>query len=702
MLKNLSAQQIRLAAVDLISQAADPSAGGGLAAAIGSMVLRTGPAQIWLKTAAGDTAWTKFVQSFDWFVVKDYGATGDPLADDTAEVQAAINACASAGGGVVFFPPGTYCCSKLTITGQDNVQLLGCGMSSIIKWTWDAATAAGALLTISAGSDRARLSLLRFDGSGLTNPAASRANHLVSLVGEGGGVTEIGIFNCRFGGMVAASGDGIHVVGTGNNLVSRMWVVDNNFDGCSRYAVGVEQGLEFGWVVENYFTACETDIAFLTSASVLTNAIIIKDNIIHHTGSIRHAVRIEGDPTLLITMLDYSENVITGGFSTVSNVQYGVVTGNVQTSGSFASTDGVFRIFDSVTDSTINNNIAVRESGSSAGPCLEVARATTAPARLTVQKNALVNQKAESSFISIVDCTAMIVGGNLCNGADAGTSTTYGMDVQAVTVDATDILIGPGNLFVAAAGSLIAPVRFLANGANVSVVGNQGDNIDYGVAFEVGDGGGTFNGQALYSGNNFDSSVGDILNTGVTVRPGIGFNAGTFGANLFTGAGSPEGVVTARISSIYLRTDGATGTSVYYKETGTSSTGWIGIGPSALVFGTGNTTVVATAVYLAPGWVARARATEIQVAMTRSATIRNLRVQVATAGTASEKVTYTVRKNGADTKLTATLANDASGAAADTTHSFTVVPADKLSVSCVKTGVVVAGQGAVTAAIEVA
>lgn len=43
---------------------------------------------------------------------------------------------------------------------------------------------------------------------------------------------------------------------------------------------------------------------------------------------------------------------------------------------------------------------------------------------------------------------------------------------------------------------------------------------------------------------------------------------------LFTGAGTPEGAVTAGIGSIFLRTDGGAGTSAYIKESGTGNTGW--------------------------------------------------------------------------------------------------------------------------------
>lgn len=46
-------------------------------------------------------------------------------------------------------------------------------------------------------------------------------------------------------------------------------------------------------------------------------------------------------------------------------------------------------------------------------------------------------------------------------------------------------------------------------------------------------------------------------------------------ALLFSGTGSPEGAVTAGVGSLFLRTDGGTGTVLYVKETGTGNTGWV-------------------------------------------------------------------------------------------------------------------------------
>ena len=43
---------------------------------------------------------------------------------------------------------------------------------------------------------------------------------------------------------------------------------------------------------------------------------------------------------------------------------------------------------------------------------------------------------------------------------------------------------------------------------------------------------------------------------------------------VYNGVGSPEGVVSADIGSLYLRLDGGAGSSFYVKESGTGATGW--------------------------------------------------------------------------------------------------------------------------------
>ena len=53
------------------------------------------------------------------------------------------------------------------------------------------------------------------------------------------------------------------------------------------------------------------------------------------------------------------------------------------------------------------------------------------------------------------------------------------------------------------------------------------------------------------------------------------YRFGSTGPFLVSGAGSPEGVTTAPIGSLFLRSDGGAGTTLYVKESGTGSTGWV-------------------------------------------------------------------------------------------------------------------------------
>jgi len=64
------------------------------------------------------------------FAVKNYGAVGNGVADDTAEIQAAIDA-AEVVGGIVYFNPGTYRTSDAIVV-PTGVSLIGAGAGSSI------------------------------------------------------------------------------------------------------------------------------------------------------------------------------------------------------------------------------------------------------------------------------------------------------------------------------------------------------------------------------------------------------------------------------------------------------------------------------------------------------------------------------------------------------------------------------------------
>jgi hypothetical protein len=122
-----------------------------------------------------------------------YNATGNGVTDDTAAIQAAINA-ASVNGGMVVFPPGTYAVTTLSIApgvnGSKGVQLRGASyFASIIKRIANSTTG-GIMLDVTAHS--VQLSDLRFDDYAYdgVNPAP-----LVRFAN----VNDYDVFRCWFG-----------------------------------------------------------------------------------------------------------------------------------------------------------------------------------------------------------------------------------------------------------------------------------------------------------------------------------------------------------------------------------------------------------------------------------------------------------------------------------------------------------------------
>ena len=70
--------------------------------------------------------------------VKDFGAVGDGVADDTAAIQRAVDAVFAAGGGVVFLPAGVYLIASFssgyyTVRAKSGVSFVGSGPKSVIK-----------------------------------------------------------------------------------------------------------------------------------------------------------------------------------------------------------------------------------------------------------------------------------------------------------------------------------------------------------------------------------------------------------------------------------------------------------------------------------------------------------------------------------------------------------------------------------------
>lgn len=112
-----------------------------------------------------------------WNVQADYGAYGNGTTDDTTAIQNAINAANNAGGGIVFFPAGTYLISSTLTAYTGLIQLVGVGWASIIKMSTDNTS----ILDFGASGNRAFglwLTYSNVQGSANTNAVAIRTVQL--------------------------------------------------------------------------------------------------------------------------------------------------------------------------------------------------------------------------------------------------------------------------------------------------------------------------------------------------------------------------------------------------------------------------------------------------------------------------------------------------------------------------------------------
>lgn len=77
--------------------------------------------------ADGTTQATAPRSGVTWLSVRDFGAVGDGTTNDTKAIQSTINQVLSAGGGVVYLPPGKYLISSQLKIDGSNIALQGAG-----------------------------------------------------------------------------------------------------------------------------------------------------------------------------------------------------------------------------------------------------------------------------------------------------------------------------------------------------------------------------------------------------------------------------------------------------------------------------------------------------------------------------------------------------------------------------------------------
>src|SRR5262249_55667426 len=129
------------------------------------------------------------------FNIKDFGAVGDGVTNDTTAIQNAINAANAAGGGMVYVPatPNFYSIVKIpaqadiiSMSSMANITILGDGYASKIRQTGSAAGSETHMFGIHNGTTRIRFLNLYMDNTAVTSPDPAEQNHGLNIYGKSG------------------------------------------------------------------------------------------------------------------------------------------------------------------------------------------------------------------------------------------------------------------------------------------------------------------------------------------------------------------------------------------------------------------------------------------------------------------------------------------------------------------------------------
>jgi parallel beta-helix repeat protein len=488
------------------------------------------------------------------FNVKDYGAKGDGVTDDTAAIQAAFSAVGA--GATVHFPDGVFVTSAdLTLPAGAILDGLG-----VLKAK---AGFNGAVLRPQAGSTVRNITI---DG----NRANVTASSGIALGGNSVTVEGVTVRACTVYGIVAFSQSGMRIVrnkvtDTGQTGIffaapsanySNVLIESNEVDRSGEGAGVAGAGIQVIGLLGSYHAS---DIRISLNRVVMpANPTADTTPCIEHNGDVIRS-SIVGNSTSGGAM---GISVGRGKFCTVSANTvyrakfYGLELGASEhcvLSGNTIEGDGFTQRGIAISATSGGNIIHNTVQGNTVKGCTTFAfSAANTPSYLTITGNTFLHSAANYCLV-INGGSYVTITGNTFNGAGSCT--------KAIVLETTDRATINGNtIHDFTQNSLFVWANSAVTLDHISFCGNVCLNVGSDVATSLS-GGATLAKLKVMGqvGSSGDRERLDFVND-VSIR---------------VNTAAPEGVWSAGVGSIFMRRNGGAGTTLYVKESGTGNTGWV-------------------------------------------------------------------------------------------------------------------------------
>lgn len=199
--------------------------------------------------------------------VKDFGAVGDGVTDDTLAIQAAIDYAetfSATGGAAVIFPAGKYGYTSLTITAN-NVVLKGDGEVYLVKTT---ATGDGLVV----GNQAGRVFGVDIRGFQLGSSVTGTAGNLISFINTG---------QCGVYGLTQTAAFGAPWVGIRVTNASQFTFSDQQWQDCGSDGIVFEDCVDI-YIDNSRSDSCDgSGFVFNKVAGVYASNVTAYDNGVH-------------------------------------------------------------------------------------------------------------------------------------------------------------------------------------------------------------------------------------------------------------------------------------------------------------------------------------------------------------------------------------------------------------------------------------